>query len=118
MDSIEAAWNKVAQDIGEDPGYVIAATHGKRAADNLSHFKPHIKEHEMDDEVTKFEESILFFADAHRLHGPGSKFRDQSSPTHRQTIDDVDHIWPVNSLAFHPLFNTFASAGSDGTVLI
>ena len=30
----------------------------------------------MDDEVTKFEESILFFADAHRLHGPGSKFRD------------------------------------------
>ena len=57
MDSIEAAWNKVAQDIGEDPGYVIAATHGKRAADNLSHFEPHIKEHEMDDEVTKFEES-------------------------------------------------------------
>ena len=32
----------------------------------------------MDDEVTKFEESILFFADAYRLHGPGSKFRDPS----------------------------------------
>ena len=29
----------------------------------------------MDEEVAKFEESILFFADAHRLHGPGSKFR-------------------------------------------
>jgi hypothetical protein len=28
----------------------------------------------MDDEVTKFEESVLFFANAHRLHGPGSKF--------------------------------------------
>ena len=76
---MEAAWGKVAQDIGEDPGYVVAATHGKRAVDNLSHFKPHIKEHEMDNEVTKFEESILFFADAHKLHGPGSKFRDQSS---------------------------------------
>jgi hypothetical protein len=76
---VEAAWGKVAQDIGEDPGFVIAATHGKRAVDNLSHFMPHIKEHEMDSEVTKFEESILFFADAHRLHGPGSKFRDQSS---------------------------------------
>ncbi|KZV76557.1 WD40 repeat-like protein [Peniophora sp. CONT] len=37
---------------------------------------------------------------------------------HRQTIDDVDHVWPVNSLAFHPLYNTFASAGSDGTVSI
>jgi len=37
---------------------------------------------------------------------------------HRQTIDDVDHVWPVNALAFHPVFNTFASAGSDGTVSI
>ncbi|KZV76560.1 WD40 repeat-like protein, partial [Peniophora sp. CONT] len=37
---------------------------------------------------------------------------------HRQTIDDVDHVWPVNLLAFHPLYNTFASAGSDGTVSV
>jgi len=37
---------------------------------------------------------------------------------HRQTIDDVDHVWPVNSLAFHPVYNTFASAGSDGIVSI
>ncbi|KDQ54325.1 hypothetical protein JAAARDRAFT_38492 [Jaapia argillacea MUCL 33604] len=37
---------------------------------------------------------------------------------HRQTINDVDHVWPVNSLAFHPVYNTFASAGSDGTVSI
>ncbi|GJE85362.1 WD40 repeat-like protein [Phanerochaete sordida] len=37
---------------------------------------------------------------------------------HRQTIEDVDHVWPVNSLAFHPVYNTFASAGSDGTVSI
>ncbi|THH13001.1 hypothetical protein EW146_g7170 [Bondarzewia mesenterica] len=37
---------------------------------------------------------------------------------HRQTIEDVDHVWPVNSLAFHPIYNTFASAGSDGTVSI
>ena len=22
---------------------------------------------------------------------------------HRQTIDDVDHVWPVNALAFHPM---------------
>jgi len=37
---------------------------------------------------------------------------------HRQTINDVDHVWPVNSLAFHPVYNTFASAGSDGTISI
>ncbi|KAF8240272.1 WD40 repeat-like protein [Tricholoma matsutake] len=37
---------------------------------------------------------------------------------HRQTIDDVDHVWPVNALAFHPRYSTFASAGSDATVSI
>ena len=71
--AVEAAWGKVAQDIGQDPAYVIAATHGKRAVDNLSQFKPWIKSHEMDDEVTAFEESILYFADAYNKHGPGSQ---------------------------------------------
>jgi HAD superfamily hydrolase (TIGR01509 family) len=70
--AVEAAWGKVATDIGQDPAYVIAATHGKRAIDNLSQFKPQIMAHEMDDEVQKFEESILFFADAYNVHGPGS----------------------------------------------
>lgn len=37
---------------------------------------------------------------------------------HRQTIEDVDHVWPVNALAFHPNYNTFASGGSDTTVSI
>lgn len=37
---------------------------------------------------------------------------------HRHAVNDVDHVWPVNSLAFHPIHNTFASAGSDGTVSI
>ncbi|KAK0504352.1 HAD-like domain-containing protein [Armillaria luteobubalina] len=73
IQAVEAAWGKVAKDIGEDPAYVIAATHGKRAVDNLAAFKPYIKEHEMDDEVTKFEESILFYADAYNIHGPGSR---------------------------------------------
>jgi len=75
--AVEAAWGKVAKDLGQDPAYVIAATHGKRAIDNLSQFKPHIKEHEMENEVQAFEESILFFADAYNKHGPGSR---QNSP--------------------------------------
>ncbi|EJF63207.1 HAD-like protein [Dichomitus squalens LYAD-421 SS1] len=70
--AVEAAWRKVAEDLGQDPSYVIAATHGKRAVDNLAQFKPHIKVHEMDVEVQAFEESILFFADAFTKHGPGS----------------------------------------------
>lgn len=56
---------------------------------------------------------------------------------HRQAIDGSDHVWPVNSLAFHPMYvfaahicaltdgvndarryHTFASAGSDGLVSI
>ena len=41
---------------------------------------------------------------------------------HRQTVkegtEEVDHVWPVNALAFCPKYNTFASAGSDGTVSV
>lgn len=33
----------------------------------------------MDDEVTSFEESILFFADAYRKHGPGSQTNSEAS---------------------------------------
>ncbi|KAI1793321.1 HAD-like protein [Ganoderma leucocontextum] len=62
--AVEAAWGKVTLDIGQDPAYVIAATHGKRAVDNLA---------PMDTEVQAFEESILFFADAYSKHGPGSR---------------------------------------------
>ncbi|THV00732.1 WD40 repeat-like protein [Dendrothele bispora CBS 962.96] len=51
---------------------------------------------------------------------PSSEAQDKkyAFKCHRQTIGDVDHVWPVNSLAFHPVYNTFASAGSDGTVSI
>ncbi|KAI0068873.1 HAD-like protein [Artomyces pyxidatus] len=62
--AVEAAWGKVAKDIGQDPAYVIAATHGKRAIDNLAQFKPELKAHEMDDAVTEFENTILYYADA------------------------------------------------------
>ena len=78
--AVEAAWGKVATDIGQDPAFVIAATHGKRAVDNLAQFKPHIQLHEMDAEVQAFEKSILFFADAYARHGPGSR-ASSSAPT-------------------------------------
>ncbi|KAJ7046861.1 HAD-like protein [Mycena alexandri] len=70
--AVEAAWARVAEDIGRDPIDIIALTHGKRAVDNLAMLKPDIEEHEMDAEVAAFEESILFYADAYHKYGPGS----------------------------------------------
>ena len=54
----------MAREIGADPAFVIAATHGKRAIDNLANFKPHLQSHEMGAAVEEFERSILFYADA------------------------------------------------------
>ncbi|KAF5335484.1 hypothetical protein D9611_012198 [Ephemerocybe angulata] len=49
---------------------------------------------------------------------PAVQERKYAFKCHRQTVGEVDHVWPVNALAFHPIYNTFASAGSDGTVSI
>ncbi|KAA1071153.1 hypothetical protein PGT21_020580 [Puccinia graminis f. sp. tritici] len=37
---------------------------------------------------------------------------------HRQVIEGIDTIYPVNALAFHPTFGTFATGGGDGIVSI
>lgn len=34
---------------------------------------------------------------------PAAQEKKYAFKCHRQTIDDVDHVWPVNSLAFHPM---------------
>jgi hypothetical protein len=60
----------VAREIGADPAFVIAATHGKRAIDNLARFKPHLLSHEMNAAVEEFERSILFYADACAQRSP------------------------------------------------
>jgi uncharacterized membrane protein YccC len=41
--AVEAAWGAVAQEIGQDPEEVIAATHGRRAIDNLRDLKPKLR---------------------------------------------------------------------------
>ncbi|TFY72668.1 hypothetical protein EVG20_g344 [Dentipellis fragilis] len=85
--AVEAAWGKVAEDIGQDPAYVIAQTHGKRAIDNLAQFKPHLHSHKMDDAVADFEETILYYADAFHLHGEGSQF--STPPASDSTTPDL-----------------------------
>ncbi|KAH8112543.1 HAD-like protein, partial [Phellopilus nigrolimitatus] len=62
--AVEAAWGAVAADLWLDPAEVIAATHGKRAIDNLAFYRPEIRPHEMDAAVEAFERSILDFADS------------------------------------------------------
>lgn len=38
---------------------------------------------------------------------PAAQEKKYAFKCHRQTIDDVDHVWPVNSLAFHPMWVEF-----------
>ena len=47
-----------------------------------------------------------------------SQARKYAFKCHRQNIDDVDVVYPVNALAFHPRFGTFASGGGDGLVAL
>lgn len=107
IQAVEAAWGKVAKDIGQDPQHVIAATHGKRAVDNLAQFKPHIKAHEMDDAVQTFEESILFFADAYTIHGPGSR-----TPSRPTTRSNSFAATPIDSGATTPALTDSSAPNS------
>ncbi|KAJ7632696.1 HAD-like protein [Roridomyces roridus] len=63
INAVEAAWARVAEEIGRDPAEIIALTHGRRAIDNLAELK-NVCEEEMDEAVEKFEHSILYYADA------------------------------------------------------
>ncbi|OCK80150.1 mitotic checkpoint protein-like protein BUB3 [Lepidopterella palustris CBS 459.81] len=47
-----------------------------------------------------------------------SQSRKYAFKCHRQAIDGVDVVYPVNALAFHPIHGTFASGGGDGVVAL
>lgn len=47
-----------------------------------------------------------------------SQARKYAFKCHRQPVDDVDVVYPVNSIAFHPVHGTFATGGGDGVVAI
>jgi len=79
--AVEAAWTRVAREIGADPAFVIAATHGKRAIDNLARFKPHLCPHELSAAVNDFERTILFYADAYARDRAGSGAAGSSTPS-------------------------------------
>lgn len=47
-----------------------------------------------------------------------SQARKYAFKCHRQAADDMDVVYPVNALAFHPGYGTFASGGGDGVVAL
>ncbi|KAF3915155.1 Nucleoporin-17 [Dactylellina cionopaga] len=47
-----------------------------------------------------------------------SQSRKYAFKCHRQPEGDVDVVYPVNALAFHPSYGTFASGGGDGVVAL
>ncbi|KAJ9604426.1 mitotic spindle checkpoint protein Bub3 [Cladophialophora chaetospira] len=47
-----------------------------------------------------------------------SQSRKYAFKCHRQPVDDVDVVYPVNAVAFHPVHGTFATGGGDGVVAI
>lgn len=48
---------------------------------------------------------------------PESQARKYAFKCHRQTAEDgADVVYPVNAMAFHPVFGSFASGGGDGVV--
>ena len=49
---------------------------------------------------------------------PESQARKYAFKCHRQPIEGVDVVFPVNALAFHPVHGTFASGGGDGVVAL
>ncbi|GAA5871110.1 hypothetical protein JCM16303_001692 [Sporobolomyces ruberrimus] len=64
--AVEAAWSSVAEELGMPADEVIAATHGRRAIDNLKDLKPKLRRltnEQMDEHVQEFEKRILREAD-------------------------------------------------------
>lgn len=87
--AVEAAWTAKAEQLGLEPAVVIAATHGRRASDNLQDLIPGLLKANIEQEVegmfgvtvmtyrSVFERSILEFADNPR-HSRRSSFRSEA----------------------------------------
>ncbi|GJN87861.1 hypothetical protein Rhopal_000816-T1 [Rhodotorula paludigena] len=82
VDSIKAAWGAVAAELGEDPEKVIAATHGRRAIDNLRDLKPQLRRltnEQMEPHVEEFEKKILQQADEFKEKARSRRASESSS---------------------------------------
>ena len=48
----------------------------------------------------------------------GAERRKYAFKCHREKVDGIEQVYPVNAIAFHPSYGTFASGGSDALVNI
>lgn len=62
--------------------------------------------------------ALEYFADSESGAEPTEKTKKKSYAfkCHRGKVDDQVFIYPVNAIAFHPTYGTFASGGCDGIV--
>ena len=79
--AVEAAWSSVANELGMPADEVIAATHGRRAIDNLRDLKPKLRRltNEQMDEHVQEVSRILSVSILHR--------RELSNPVYRCVFD-------------------------------
>jgi cell cycle arrest protein BUB3 len=49
---------------------------------------------------------------------PESQSQKYAFKCHRQLIDGIDTVYPIQGLAFNPLHGTFATGGGDATVSV
>ncbi|KAG1696329.1 hypothetical protein DVH05_018462 [Phytophthora capsici] len=59
--------------------------------------------------------ALEYFEDEIGANGEGKK-RSYAFKCHRGKVDDQTLVYPVNSIAFHPTYGTFATGGCDGVV--
>lgn len=58
--AVEAAWSAKAEELGLEPEAVIAATHGRRASDNLQELIPSLRKEHVDREVESESQPLPF----------------------------------------------------------
>lgn len=111
--AVEAAWTAKAEELGKDPEEVIKATHGRRASDNLQDLIPSLKKEDIDQEVDKFEKSILAFADTPPQSRRGSRsssaassrkpsFSSKSSGTSAVSMGTLSSLGPMTPVTDSP----------------
>ena len=119
--AVEAAWTAKALELGLEPEIVIAATHGRRASDNLMELVPGMKKEHVDGEVDRksfnpyiihpadrsvqgFERSILAFADTppHSRKSSFASLRTSSPSASGSSQSSFGPLTPLTSVSDGP----------------
>ncbi|KAF5369501.1 hypothetical protein D9758_002511 [Tetrapyrgos nigripes] len=88
-EAVDAAWTKLAHNLGKDPAKVISASHGKSVTDAMAQLRPFITRRRLEFEVAKFEESILDFADTPQVHELDADYHSSWRPSTPLSSDDT-----------------------------